>query len=103
MFLKSERTGGGLSMAWMAASSSASVVTSSDFSQGGQTVAHQRETGMVDRIGLSANRTILGLVGSTSASAGVVSHSWGRTQCRVGIIPPVEWQVQLVPKKESGA
>ena len=86
----------------MAASSSASVVGSWDASKGGQTVFHQGEMVLVDRTGLSAKRTILRLDGSTSASAGVVSHSRGRIQYCVGTMPPAGWQVHPIPKKSRG-
>ena len=83
----------------MVASSSSSVVGSVDGLKGGQTLSYQREMVLVDRTGFSANRTILGLAGSTSASAGVVAHSRGPIQCCVGKVGPAEWQVQLMPKK----
>ena len=109
MLWKSELLGGGLastagggSIARMAASSSASVVSSEESSGDGQVLLYQGRNVLVDETILSANRTILGLVGTTSASAGVVFHRRGPTQGRVGMIPPAGWQAHLMPKLKSG-
>ena len=84
---------GGLSMALMAASSSASVESSVEFSGVVQTLLNQGRKVLVDETRLSANRTTLGLAGSTSASAGVVLH------CRGPVWPwPSGWHVHLMPK-----
>ena len=80
-------------MARMAASSSASVASSVEFSGEVQTLLYQGRNVLVDVTGLSANRTTLGLAGSTSASAGVVFHSRGL----VWSTPP-GWHVQSMPK-----
>ena len=84
---------GGLSMARMAASSSASVESSFEFLGGSQTLLNQGRNVLVDETRLSANRTILGLAGSTSASAGVVFHRRGP------VWPlPSGWHEHLIPK-----
>lgn len=88
---------GGLSMALMAALSSASVESSVESSGLVQTLLNQGRKVLVDETGLSANRTTLGLAGSTSASAGVVLH------CRGPVWPwPSGWHVHLMPKEKSG-
>ena len=58
-------TAGGSSMARMAASSSASLVSSDEFSGGGQVWLYQGRNVLVDCTSLAANRTDLDLFGST--------------------------------------